>query len=239
MARTEGWIAGLQLLLSAGGGDGRASLTSGQRHVFDFLAEEVLDQMPAPLRQFLLRSSVLPELTAARCAAVAGVGLREAHALLERIERSGLFVAQLDGDGAALRLHDLFRDFLVERLEREHADQMPALLVRAAEHEPDVVRAVGWLLRAGEAARAAQHLLAHGAALLGAGAHASVERLVKSMPPAALAAQPELHLLHALAAYANFRFEDVIARCERAIAGFAAAGRRTRRWRACTAPWRA
>ena len=34
------------------------------RHLFDFLASEVLDDMPLALHDFLLRCSVLPELTA-------------------------------------------------------------------------------------------------------------------------------------------------------------------------------
>ena len=42
------------------------------RHVFDYLASEVIDDMPGELREFLLRCSVLPELTAERCAAVSG-----------------------------------------------------------------------------------------------------------------------------------------------------------------------
>lgn len=42
------------------------------RHLFDFLASEVLDEMPEALHGFLLRTSVLPELPAAHVAAVSG-----------------------------------------------------------------------------------------------------------------------------------------------------------------------
>ncbi len=81
-----------------------ASSSATQRHLFDYFASEVLDDMPAELRDFLLRCSVLPELTAARCAALTGV----AHAarLLDEIERRGLFVAvarRRRADAAAAR----------------------------------------------------------------------------------------------------------------------------------------
>lgn len=40
--------------------------------MFDFLATEVIDQLDAELHRFLLRTSVLSELSAARAAAVSG-----------------------------------------------------------------------------------------------------------------------------------------------------------------------
>ena len=112
----------------------RAAQSGGrrpQRHLFDYLAAEVLDDMPAELRDFLLRCSVLPELTAARCAPSAA--MPHAARLLEEIERRGLFVTVLDADEPTLRLHDLFRDFLEDRLRRDMPDELPELLRRAAD----------------------------------------------------------------------------------------------------------
>jgi len=93
--RTQGWPAGLGLVLSDPGRRGAPRAGSlRDRHVFDYLASEVLDDMPDELRQFLLRCSVLPELTAERCAGVSG-NERAAH-WLEEIERRGLFASVLD-----------------------------------------------------------------------------------------------------------------------------------------------
>ena len=134
LARTDGWAAGLRLSLAVrNGGPPHGAAPSAQltqRHLFDYLAAEVLADMPDALRSFLVRCSVLPELSATRCAQVSGQA--DAAQLLEQVERRGLFVSVLDADDLTLRLHDLFRDFLEERLLRDHADELPELLKRAA-----------------------------------------------------------------------------------------------------------
>jgi hypothetical protein len=53
--RTRGWPAGLRLLLAAPAGS--AASRTLDREVFDFIAAEVLDEMPVALHDFLLRVS--------------------------------------------------------------------------------------------------------------------------------------------------------------------------------------
>ena len=70
--RTEGWVAGLQLAaLSLQGHDDIAAFVKAfsgtHRYVLDYLAEEVLDRQPEPLRTFLLQTAVLERLSG-RCA---------------------------------------------------------------------------------------------------------------------------------------------------------------------------
>jgi LuxR family maltose regulon positive regulatory protein len=58
LRRTGGWPAGLRLNLNARPGlDAQRAGASGaaQRHLFDYLASEVLDEVPSGLRDFLLR----------------------------------------------------------------------------------------------------------------------------------------------------------------------------------------
>jgi LuxR family maltose regulon positive regulatory protein len=63
--RTGGWAAGVRLALNAAQqGFAAASNVRMDRHVFDYVAAEVIDDMPGELREFLLRCSVLQELTA-------------------------------------------------------------------------------------------------------------------------------------------------------------------------------
>ena len=134
LARTQGWPAGLRLVLSSAPSPAGAAARAGvQRYLFDYLAAEVFDTLPSDLQRFLLRVSVLSELSASRCAAVA----QEARAVqfLEDIERRGLFASVIDSDELTLRLHDLFRDFLEDRLQRELADELPGLLAHAAQVE--------------------------------------------------------------------------------------------------------
>ncbi|MGH3176360.1 MAG: hypothetical protein ACRDPF_21170, partial [Streptosporangiaceae bacterium] len=134
-ARTEGWAAGLQLAgLSLRGRDDAAgfvaAFTGSHRYVLDYLAEEVLEQQPGPVREFLLDTSVLERLSGDLCDAVTGrPGSQE---LLEQAERAGLFVVPLDEVRGWWRYHHLFADLLRARLQAEHPGRVRDLHRNAA-----------------------------------------------------------------------------------------------------------
>lgn len=227
LARSGGWAAGLRLALaSAATRPGDPSTPAGigwesagrtmDRHVFDYLAAEVLAAMPAELRDFLLRCSVLSELTVERCAAVSG----DTHAAqrLAEIERRELFVSVLEGGERTLRLHDLFRDFLDDRLRREHPDELPALLQRAAAVETDPVRRVLYLQRAQAWDDAAAALAAQGPDLLSAGANDAVVRLVEHFPAEVRESSHLLQRVRGLAAWARWDWATMNQAMERALA---------------------
>src|SRR5215210_5406543 len=97
--RTEGWIAALQLAaLSMQGRDDVAGFIAGfagdDRYIVDYLVEEVLQRQPTPVRDFLLRTSVLSRLTGPLCDAV--TGRDDGKDLLETLDRSNLFLVPLD-----------------------------------------------------------------------------------------------------------------------------------------------
>jgi LuxR family maltose regulon positive regulatory protein len=228
LARTGGWAAGLRLALGTalavrGAGQGIDWARTSQRmdrQLFDYLADEVLRDMPGELREFLLRCSVLPELTATRCAAVSGDA--SAARWLAEIEHRELFVSALDGPERTLRLHDLFRDFLDERLRREHAPELPALCRRAAAGETDPVRRVGLLLRAPAYDEAAAALAEVGPALVKAGAGSHVVRLIEQIPQAQR--PPQLMHLRGLCAWTRWEWATMQASMARAAEGFERAG---------------
>src|SRR4029079_18293021 len=85
---------------------------------------------------------------------------------LEEIERRGLFVSVLQGSETTLRLHDLFRDFLRDRLRREMADEVPTLHRRAAAGEADMLRRIGFLVGAGDWSEAEETLRDAGAMIM-------------------------------------------------------------------------
>ena len=224
LQRTDGWAAGLRLSLSARPGDGpRGRHAPTQRHLFDYLASEVLNDMPTDLRQFLLRCSVLPELTQARCVHVARMP-RTAR-LLEEVERRGLFVVSLDAPELTLRLHDLFRDFLEDRLQREQPDEVPQLLRRAADDEPDLARTIGYLARAGDWEAATAALLERGPALLSVGGGPALEQMLDAFPAAEFERRADLHLLRGLAAFPRFDFAGMVKSMRKAADGCEREGR--------------
>jgi LuxR family transcriptional regulator, maltose regulon positive regulatory protein len=223
--RTQGWAAGLCLSLEA---SERSATTAAKgvwhnrRHLFDYLASEVFDDLPSELQTFLLRCSVLSELTVARCGQVSGNP--RAALLLEDIERRRLFVSELDGEELTLRLHDLFRDFLDERLRRLHPEEVPALLRCAAKGEADTLRRTLMYLRAGAWKEAQQDLSDAAAEMLADDKGAQVIRIVEQFPADMQASSPSLAYIRGLCAWPNYQYDVVRTSMEHAAAGFDALG---------------
>ncbi|MCB0189810.1 MAG: hypothetical protein KDE31_36310, partial [Caldilineaceae bacterium] len=120
-ARTEGWIAGLQL--AALSMQGRAdvsgfiqSFSGSHRHVFSYLIEEVLNQRPAGTLDFLLQTAILERFNADLCNMV--TGRSDSQALLVKLEQANLFLIPLDDERRWYRYHHLFAEVLHQRLQR-------------------------------------------------------------------------------------------------------------------------
>jgi len=134
-ARAEGWAAGLQLAALSLRGQPDAegfvsAFTGSHRFILDFLAEEVLEQQSEQVRTFLLETSVLDRLSGDLCDAV--TGRTGSQALLEQVERAGLFLVPLDEVRGWWRYHRLFADLLRARLQQEQADRVVCLHRNAA-----------------------------------------------------------------------------------------------------------
>jgi LuxR family maltose regulon positive regulatory protein len=221
-ARTGGWPAGLRLAVNAHQRGHTSIARSMGRDLFDFLAAEVLEEMPAGLREFVLRCSVLPQLSTSRCRAVSG-DPRAAEWLAE-IERRGLFVSVQDGDEPVLTLHELVREFLEERLRRDHPEEVPELLKRAAASEPDPVRRMYFLLRAGDLDGAERALEAAAEPLLADSAAEPVLHLIQQFPPERQQSSPMLQMLRGEWAWERWEWRAMADAMRRAAAGFKAAG---------------
>ena len=105
------------------------AIAGSTRHVFDYLAEEVLSRQPEDVREFLLKTSVVETLSGPLCEALTDTA--DGQEMLERLERDNLFLVPLDEEGRYYRYHHLFAAFLRERLRRIHPDEIPALHRRA------------------------------------------------------------------------------------------------------------
>ena len=134
-ARTEGWIAGLQLaaLSMQGRADVHgfvAAFSGDDRYIVDYLVEEVLHSQPERVRSFLLQTSILDKLSGPLCDAVTSG--EEGKELLETLERGNLFVVPLDDKRQWYRYHHLFADVLQAHSLAEQPERVPALHRRAS-----------------------------------------------------------------------------------------------------------
>jgi len=147
-ARTEGWIAGLQLAALALQGSlsrqERAdtsrfiqSFTGSHRFVLDYLVEEVLQRQPQHIRSFLLQTAILERLSGSLCDAVIGnhperIGQAGSSGILDTLERGNLFIIPLDDQRQWYRYHHLFAEVLLAHALEEQPDQIPLLHRRAS-----------------------------------------------------------------------------------------------------------
>lgn len=148
----EGWPIGLRLagqsLAQRPVSDAEGFLSQlclSDQPLFEYLAEEVLSRQPAEIQWFLLQSSVLTRLDEDTCNAV--LGRQDSGQMLQRVLQGNLFLSVVDS--GLYRYHQLFRDFLRQRLSQEHS-QFTRTHEAAASHYQ----------QAGEVELAIYHLLA-------------------------------------------------------------------------------
>src|SRR5580693_4395444 len=215
-ARTEGWAAGLQLAaLSLRGQDDVAAFvaafTGSHRYVLDYLAEEVLERQGEQVRTFLLETSVLERLSGPLCDAV--TGRPGSQAVLEAIERAGLFLVPLDEVRGWWRYHHLFADLLRARLQAEQPGRVPKLHRNAAAwyagHEL-ADDAIGHAVAAGEMLWAARIIEQHFDLVYNMrGEAATIHRWLSVLPADLVRSRPRLLLAQALMAAISGRLEVV------------------------------
>ncbi|WP_197274332.1 LuxR C-terminal-related transcriptional regulator [Novosphingobium sp. AAP93] len=138
---TQGWAAGLVLAAGAWKRDMTEGYppeggTTGLRHEFaSYFAEEVVEGLPQDLRDFIIDTSILEELTPSACAAV--VNTENARRMLEQVFERGLFLAELDRELSRYRYYTLFRDMVLGRLMMRAPERAAKLHRRASNFYAD------------------------------------------------------------------------------------------------------
>jgi LuxR family maltose regulon positive regulatory protein len=157
-ARTEGWIAGLQLAAISMQGHKDISsfiksFTGSHHFVLDYLVEEVLLQQPEAIQNFLLCTSILDRMCGSLCNAILLDPSASGQESLEQLEHSNLFIIPLDNERHWYRYHHLFGSLLRQRLgQSRKPEEIAGYHIRASE----------WHEKNGEQAQAFQHAIAAG-----------------------------------------------------------------------------
>jgi LuxR family transcriptional regulator, maltose regulon positive regulatory protein len=201
--RTEGWAAGLVLagLSLRGRPDPEPFITSfeaGHRHVVDYLGSEVLAAQPAPLRDFMVRTSILERLSAPLCDAVLETG--DAGERLAELEQANQFLIALDDHRRWYRYHHLFGQLLGLELAEQDPDLVPVLHRRAAawyRDAGDISAAIDHYTAAGEYDQAGELIARHWLSYQRRGRLATVERWIDRLPDEFITGSPPIALLAA------------------------------------------
>jgi LuxR family transcriptional regulator, maltose regulon positive regulatory protein len=225
--RTEGWIAALQLAALSLRGRADASqfisaFAGDDRHIVDYLVEEVLRRQPPRIRDFLLRTSILSRFTGSLADAVtAGEG---GATTIEALDRANLFVVALDSRRRWYRYHHLFGGVLQAHLAAEMPGEAAVLHRRASD----------WFEANGDRPSAVEHAFLagdpeHTADLIELGLvemrqyrrEATLRRWAAAIPPEVLVRRPVLAVGLAgaiLSANDIARVDDLLSNAERRLA---------------------
>lgn len=200
---TEGWIAAISLASMAleqrQDVDPFISSFSGSNTtIADYLAEDVLRGLSDPLRDFLLKTSTLDELSEPLCNAVCGHD--NSRELLLQLERANLFLIPLDEQRQWYRYHSLFGSFLRSQAKVRFSGQLPALHRAAADWyltQERPIPAINHAIQTEDSDFLIPLLERHVDALLGQGRLRLLVRWLDALPAATMLRSPRLRLAHA------------------------------------------
>ncbi len=227
----EGWAVGLRLVsLAMRNAEDPESflkgLHGGLPQTQDYLLREVLDAQPAPVRETLLRSSILNRFSAEVLDAICAPEVEAQGSdlsgvvLIELLQQSNLFAIPLDEQGEWFRYHHLFQDLLRRQLrQRSGPAEITALHLRASdwfESEGSVSEAIEHALAAKDEDRAAEIVGRNAYDEMSAERWNLVERWLAQLPTEVRKERAELLLTEGWVAHARFQFGRLASLLEQA-----------------------
>ena len=206
--RTEGWIAGIQLVALAlrGRRDYEVFLRDfhgNHRFLLEYISEEILAHLTPAVRAFVQLTSILERLTGSLCDAVTGETGSQAR--LEELRKANLFVIALDETGAWYRYHPLFAEGLRHQLLQYEPERFRAACARASawyEAQEMLLEACEYALLANDFPRAVPLMELQVSTLLGFAQSSLLRRWLEQLPSAIIADSLLLSVISAWTRYA-------------------------------------
>lgn len=225
--QSEGWITGILLSTQAAWRDLFAGVTRARGAtsvVYEYLANEVFAQQTLEVQRFLLGSSVLDEMSPARCDALLGVD--DAAQMLNLLEEGNVFIVRFEKDQVRwYRYHALFQSFLRHKLETDNPAQAIAMQRRAAailEQAGEWDAAFRHHLAADDVEGAIRVALSAGEEMFEAGRLDTLAEWIDRLPPDAVAQVPRLIWYRGRVYQENGNWTRALELYDQARRGFAA-----------------
>jgi len=231
--RTEGWAAGIAMVSQSlrYGDKGKvmavlANPVASAWLVYDYLAEEVFDRQDPTRQDFLVKTSILEKISSRVCDYMLDSASSQLDLLA--LEDQGLFTISIDPARQTFRYHQLFREFLRQKLsQRESHEAICALHSKAAqfyERDQEFDSAVRHYLRAGEPVKAALVVENVGEQYIFTGFSQTVERWLEALPEDLSTTRPWLLALMGRLDHLSLRNDQSLRLLERALRLFEAVG---------------
>jgi LuxR family maltose regulon positive regulatory protein len=214
-ARTEGWIAGLQLagIVLKNLPDHQAfmdTFSGSHRYVLDYLADEVLQSQDEEVRQFLVQTAILKRFNTDICQAV--TGNPNSQFILEQLEQTNMFIVPLDHERVWYRYHHLFADSLLTELSKAEASELYKKASAWHEANDMIFEAVTYALDSADPEFMADMIdvALQQETIWSSGNLVLYSSWLEKLPAQVLANRPHLSLNAAFVLYLSGRFDDAL-----------------------------
>jgi LuxR family maltose regulon positive regulatory protein len=185
------------------------SFSGSNRFVLSYLLEEVLQQQQPHVRDFLLKTSVLSQLTAPLCSSITGQA--NSASILAQLVHDNLFTSPLDPDGTWYRYHPLLSESLSARLREDDPALWNELHRRASDwcaHNGHVERAINHAIVSANYELAGELIVQVGEQTWTGGEIATLLRWLDALPPPVIDSRIALRLLYAWVLFLHDRWDD-------------------------------
>lgn len=209
---TEGWIAGLQLVVLSSQGLPdmpifQKAFTGNENYIFDYLADEVWQKQPRHIQTFLLKTAIPERLNASLCDTL--TGQMNGQQVLEQLEKANLFIVHLDDRRYWYRFHHLFQEFLRVRLRTLQPEKIKDLHLRSCQwyEQHDLINeAIHHALLAGDFLKVATLVMGVGQRLMQNNEMVTLAQWLAAIPEETLSLFPRLCLLQGWLAITRGQF---------------------------------
>jgi LuxR family transcriptional regulator, maltose regulon positive regulatory protein len=195
-ARTEGWAAGLMLMLeqaSVPESIARAPEQAGRQLVFDYLAGEIFQKSNERIQNFLLRTAYLPQMTTRIAAELSGDA--DAAQLIAELHRFNYFVSLRETEPEPVyQYHPMLRDFLQARAEEAMPKDARRTVQRSSARQMEragaIENAIALYRESHDWEEMARVIEDHAAAVLAQGRGETLARWIEELPSETRAGHP-------------------------------------------------
>jgi ATP/maltotriose-dependent transcriptional regulator MalT/DNA-binding SARP family transcriptional activator len=184
---TDGWVAGLILMLESMRREGIDSQSLGKlapEEILDYFGNELFNKTDKDVREFFLKTAFLPEMTPKMAEEL--TGLPHANRILSTLSKRNYFTEVRFHKGPIYQYHPLFRGFLLNRTKETFSAETISMLQRRAalllEEDGQTEAAISLLREAADWDTIIQLILKHAPLMINQGRYPPLEEWLEKVP---------------------------------------------------------